>query len=149
MPAGRGEFGAALLSPPGMHDVLSQAVLRGADVTLRKKKDATAPKAPTDPPACEALGERKEQLEVTRAERFPTWRAALESTAGNVTKAGAALYPDLPPDRRKSYAWFLTRSLGLLVYARELRVAAGQAGRTGRGRPRADLGEVELSKKKV
>ena len=55
------------------------------------------------------------------------WRAALEQSRGNITRAGAAI------GISKKSAQRLTRQFGLTAFARELRVASGMP---GAGRPR-------------
>ena len=101
---------------------------------------------PKAPPLLEAMAALKERLEAKRKEIFPLWQAALKAADGNIHRAGREYgfgthellqpykgkgrEPALGPD---TSTW-ITRRLGLLDYARALRVKAGL--KPGPGRPK-------------
>lgn len=92
-------------------------------------------KSPVAPPPLTAMGERKATLEKTRADLFGKWKAALEASSGNITKATETFKVE-GKSVAKSYGDYLTRSLGLVEYARELRVKAGHPRKAGRPWPK-------------
>lgn len=91
-------------------------------------------RGPTAPPDLARMAARKATHERAREEDFPRWRAALVAARGNVMRAGRAEFPDLSPRAARDAANRQVRRLGLVGFARDLRVAAG--GRAGPGRPK-------------
>lgn len=96
--------------------------------------------APSEAPPLDDLTALKEKFEERRADIFPWWKTRLEAEAGNITRASHTFFRSAEPSpedkvRAKSYANWLTRALGLLPYAAELRVASGQP---KYGRPRVE-----------
>jgi len=98
----------------------------------------------TPPPAAPllaAMSARKDKLEADRAEVFPKWKATLEAAGGNISRAGRLAFFDdsisfLNDDARevaerkaRDQAAWLTKRLGLVAYAAELRLAAGAGAR--------------------
>lgn len=99
----------------------------------RNGKFPAAP-PPAAPPQLTAMASRTERLEAERADLFNRWRCALDATNGNVCHAAALMSPPITHDR----ANWLTRRLGLVDYAKGLRVAStgrgmGRPSRTPRG----------------
>lgn len=82
----------------------------------------------------------KAKIEAKRADLYPRWKAALTEAKGNITDAAVAFilhgvrsHTGSPAMvRAVSCAKFWNRTLGLQVYAAELRRQAGQ----GAGRPK-------------
>lgn len=77
-----------------------------------------------DPPRPAAMSARLQAIEAARAEIYPRLKAALEAAEGNVSRAGAAMWPDLEPRAAKYRCHRYVRRLGLGPYAAELRVRA-------------------------
>ncbi len=97
-------------------------------------------------PPLVGMSARKDKLEADRAEIFPKWKAALEAAGGNVSRAGRMIAETNDPAEMKSWTAFgftndmdpvearsranrLTRRLGLVAYAAELRLKAGTGAR--------------------
>jgi hypothetical protein len=78
------------------------------------------------------MAARKLAYEKRREDDFKRWKALLEDAKGNVTDAAAELRPDLERKQARDFGWGQVRRLGLVDYARELRMKAG--GPKGSGR---------------
>lgn len=88
----------------------------------------TAEKPPLD-----KIRNRVAKLEADQAEILPLWKAVLEQAGGNVTRA-AEIERERNPKMNRDRAQWLTRRLGLVQYAAELR---GQ--KTGRPRTKTSV----------
>ena len=76
------------------------------------------------PPAPFAMAARLEAVAALRAEIYPLLRAALEAERGNVARAGAAMWPELPPRAARDRCNRYVRRLDLVQFAADLRVAS-------------------------
>lgn len=80
------------------------------------------------------MAARKASIEAGRAERFATWKAALEKHDGNVSRATREIYPEITRKQANARGAAALAKLGLRQYAADLREKA--TGRRGAGRPR-------------
>lgn len=87
------------------------------------KREDKRTRTPSNSVTLVALSNYESALCAQRAELLPLLREAIESTLGNVTRAGQRLWPDLAKERAQSLAWNWTRELGLTEYARTLRAS--------------------------
>lgn len=92
------------------------------------------PSSPSAPPPLEDMAERKAAYEKQRAIDFKKWKKLIEDTDGNVTEAAATERPDLTRSQARDFGHGQMERLGLVEYARELRVKAGNS--VGPGRPK-------------
>lgn len=92
-------------------------------------------KQPDAPPPLIDARARTTKLEAERAATFADLKAKLEAADGNVTAAASLFDPPITRDR----AQHLTRRLGLVAYAAELRLKAGVGYRVEEGSMRGKV----------
>ena len=90
---------------------------------------------PVAPPPLAAMAARKAKLEADREVLFIAWKAALEAAKGNITEA-TSKFTVGGKKVSKYYGAYLTKTFGLVEYAAELRVEAGQPKAAGRPWPK-------------
>jgi hypothetical protein len=91
--------------------------------------------SPKGPPKLVDMNARTVRLEAERAAAFADLKSKLEVANGNVTVAATLFNPPITRDR----AQHLTRRLGLVAYAAELRLKAGVGHRVQEGSMRGKV----------